>query len=261
MALVAASIGLSLVLVGPRAPREEAGGGNGPVPAGGMGEGEASEKVMGDYYVIKQGDHVSKIAAERGFRDHAVIWNDPNNARLKQERMNPNVLNPGDRLFIPDKDSGEVLRPTDQRHRFVVRRGQLKLRLVLEDQLERPISGAKCDLFVGRERFDLTTDARGKLEHDIPFDAEKSTLVIHSPETPFDGEFFTIRIGHLDPVETVPGQRARLNNLGYFAGTSSSPDDPAFRSAAEEFQCDHGLVVDGKIGPRTQAKLKEVHGC
>ena len=34
-----------------------------------------------------------------------------------------------------------------------------------------------------------------------------------------------------------------------------------FLSAIEEFQCDHGLVVDGKCGPATQAKLKQVHGC
>ena len=216
---------------------------------------------MGGYYVVKQGDHLLKIAAEHGFRGHAVIWNHPNNASLKQERKNPNVLNPGDQLFIPDKDSGEVSRPTDKRHRFVVRREELKLRLILEDQLEKPISRAKCELFVGTQRFELTTDTRGKLEHDIPLDAEKSTLVIRSPETPFDGEFFQIRIGHLDPVETVTGQQARLNNLGYFAGRSANPDDPAFRSAAEEFQCDHGLVVDGKIGPQTQAKLKDVHGC
>jgi len=27
------------------------------------------------------------------------------------------------------------------------------------------------------------------------------------------------------------------------------------------FQRDHGLTVDGKCGPLTQAKLKKVHGC
>jgi Putative peptidoglycan binding domain/LysM domain len=216
---------------------------------------------MADYYTIKQGDYLSKIAAENGFHDHTVIWNHPSNARLKQERKNPNVLNPGDRLFIPDKQNGQFSRATDQRHRFVVKAERLKLRLILEDQLEKPISNAKCQLFVGSQIFHLTTDGKGKLEQDIPRDAEKSTLVIQSPETPFDGEFFQIRIGHLDPVETVTGQQARLNNLGYFAGASANPEDPAFRSAAEEFQCDHGLVVDGKIGANTQAKLKQVHGC
>jgi peptidoglycan hydrolase-like protein with peptidoglycan-binding domain len=35
----------------------------------------------------------------------------------------------------------------------------------------------------------------------------------------------------------------------------------AFRSAVEEFQCDHGLTVDGDCGAQTQAKLLSVHGC
>ena len=216
---------------------------------------------MAQDYTVKQGDHLLQIAAAFGFRDHTSIWDHPRNARLKQERKNPNVLNPGDILFIPDTQEKEVPRPVDQRHRFIVRGEGLKLRLVLEDQLERPISNAKCDLFVGSEAFHLVSDAKGKIEHDIPVDAQRATLVIRSPETPFDGEFFQVRIGHLDPVETVPGQRARLNNLGYFAGTTTGPDDPAFRSAAEEFQCDHDLTVDGKVGPATQAKLKQVHGC
>jgi len=216
---------------------------------------------MAEYYTVKQGDYLSKIAKAHGFRDHAAIWDHPGNARLKSERVNPSVLYPGDRLFIPDKEERRFPRATDQRHRFVVRRERLKLRLTLEDQLEKPVASARCKLFVGDKAFTLTTDATGKLEQEIPLDAEAATLQIDSDDTPFDGEFFQIKIGHLDPVDTVSGQRARLNNLGYFAGSSADPRDPAFRSAAEEFQCEHGLAVDGVVGPRTQAKLKEAHGC
>jgi murein L,D-transpeptidase YcbB/YkuD len=38
-------------------------------------------------------------------------------------------------------------------------------------------------------------------------------------------------------------------------------DKERIRLAVEEFQCDHGLKVDGVGGPDTQNKLKEVHGC
>jgi hypothetical protein len=91
--------------------------------------------------------------------------------------------------------------------------------------------------------------------------AQKGALVVNSDQTPFENEFFALKIGHLDPVDTISGQRARLNNLGYFAGDSDDPSDPAFESAAEEFQCDHSLTVDGIVGPQTQAQLKKVHGC
>jgi peptidoglycan hydrolase-like protein with peptidoglycan-binding domain len=74
-----------------------------------------------------------------------------------------------------------------------------------------------------------------------------------------------IKIGHLDPVEEQSGQQSRLNNLGYFAGplaaASNEGNRALFLSAVEEFQCEHGLTVDGKCGPLTQAELKQVHGC
>ena len=58
------------------------------------------------------------------------------------------------------------------------------------------------------------------------------------------------------------GQQERLRNLGYLADPLPG-DDPEelFRIAVEEFQCDHKLAVDGKCGPATQAKLRDVHGC
>jgi hypothetical protein len=71
-------------------------------------------------------------------------------------------------------------------------------------------------------------------------------------------------VGHLDPVDTPTGQKARLNNLGYFAGSLAKEDEALFKSAVEEFQLERmggGAAVDGKCGPKTQAKLKEAHGC
>src|SRR5262249_8508870 len=95
--------------------------------------------------------------------------------------------------------------------------------------------------------------------------AERASLIIKDPQTPLDDVVIPIKVGHLDPVEEVSGQQARLNNLGYFAGPlegkTEEENQALFLSAIEEFQCDHGLRVDGICGPQTQAKLKEVHGC
>jgi N-acetylmuramoyl-L-alanine amidase len=94
---------------------------------------------------------------------------------------------------------------------------------------------------------------------------ERRFLTIKDPQTPINEILIPIKIGHLDPVDELSGQQARLNNLGYFAGPfeekSEEENKTMFLSAVEEFQCDHSLVVDGKCGPNTQAKLKQVHGC
>jgi nucleoid-associated protein YgaU len=53
-------------------------------------------------HTVVQGEYLSKIARSYGFSDYRTIWEHPKNAALKQARQNPNVLFPGDRLFIPD---------------------------------------------------------------------------------------------------------------------------------------------------------------
>jgi N-acetylmuramoyl-L-alanine amidase len=216
---------------------------------------------MPEYYTVLQGDHLSKIAKDNGFTDYAVIWDHPNNANLKNHRKNPNVLLPGDEVFIPDIEQKQESGATDRKHTFVVDKKTLKLRLVLEDIYEKPIAGAQCALLVDGQVFQLTTDGNGKLEQEIPLDAKEGTLTIRGDQTPFADDVIPIKIGHLDPIDEPSGQIARLNNLGYSAGKVDGSDDDAFESAIEEFQCDHLLKVDGDCGPQTQAKLKQVHGC
>jgi hypothetical protein len=224
---------------------------------------ETQSKVlaMSDTHIVEQGEHLSKIAKDNGFPDYRTIWDHPDNAQLKKLRQNPNVLYPGDEVIIPDKEEKEESGSTEKRHTFVVKKAALKLVLFLEDIFEKPIAGATCALLVGDQTFQLTTDAKGKIEQEIPLDATDASLVIRGDQTPVADEIIPIKIGSLDPVEFISGQQARLNNLGYFAGDVGGVDQAALQSAIEEFQCDHGLFVDGICGPKTRAKLKEVHGC
>jgi Putative peptidoglycan binding domain len=216
---------------------------------------------MSSYYRVKQGDHISGIAKAFGFSEYGTVWNDPNNVGLKASRVNPNVLYPGDEVFIPDAKPSEYPRPTDATHKFTANVEKLKLCLVIEDLYEKPIAGAHCTLQLGYDKFQVTTDASGRLQHEIAADVRDASVTIMAPQTPFQGTQIPIKIGYLDPVEEVSGQQARLKNLGYYWGEIGVPGDDALESAIEEFQCDAGLSVDGDCGPATQAKLKQVHGC
>jgi len=111
-----------------------------------------------------------------------------------------------------------------------------------------------CQLNVEKKTFDLTTDAEGKIDVEIPRSASKGTLTINDAEIP-------LKIGHLDPVEADTGTLARLANLGYYCGDLEAVDEMEQRLAVEEFQCDQKLKVTGELDPVTRAKLEEVHGC
>lgn len=205
-------------------------------------------------HIVKQGEYLSRIAAQYGFADYRTIWDHPENAELKQKRQNPNVLYPDDRIYIPDKQVRQESRPTEQRHRFKVRLQKVLLRMVVKNIDDQPIANTECELQVEGNVFQLTTDSNGLIEQPIPKTAESGKLTLLDVEVP-------VQIGHLDPVEEVSGQQARLNNLGYNAGEVGGTNEEQLRSAIEEFQCDHELTVDGICGSDTQAKLKEVHGC
>jgi len=216
---------------------------------------------MPKQHTVKLGEHVARIAEQHGFRTYRIIWDHPANAALRQKRQNPNVLYPGDQVQIPDKQAKRESRPAGQTHRFQVKGEEIILRLVAEDIHGKPIANADCELRIEGQVYRLKSDASGRIEHQVPASSEKGELVIKNVETPWKEQTIKLQIGHLHPVEEVSGQVGRLNNLGYYAGGVDPPDELLLQSAVEEFQCDHGLDVDGKCGPDTQQKLLEVHGC
>ena len=63
------------------------------------------------------GECLNVIADRFGFFPK-TLWDHPKNARLKSERKDPNILLPGDRVFIPEKTPREESAATEQRQRF-----------------------------------------------------------------------------------------------------------------------------------------------
>ena len=223
-----------------------------------------SEPAENDKHVVEQGEYTSGIAAQHGFPSHKGIWNDPGNADLKKRRENPNILLPGDELVIPKIELGSESRASEARHPFTLGAEKLKLRLKLLDEVSSPIKDVSCRLRAEQTHEDLKTDGEGKVEMRIPRVSREGRVVVDAPDVSLKLDA-GIGIGELNPIDTSSGQIGRLNNLGYNAGDlGTKPTDEGytqFVSAIEEFQCDHGLKVDGLCGPQTRSKLKEVHGC
>jgi N-acetylmuramoyl-L-alanine amidase len=205
-------------------------------------------------HVVQQGEHISSIAGQYGFTDYLTIWNDAQNASLRKQRPNPHVLYPGDNVYIPEKQPKVESRPTGNVHRFVLRAKRLKLRIVVQDWNGHPIKNTPCTLVVEDQTYQLNTDGDGMISQEISPEARKGRLSIRDMDV-------ELLIGHLDPVDSMSGWRARLNNLGYNAGDADKEDDLQLISAIEQFQHDTGLVRDGSCGPATQSALLKAHRC
>jgi hypothetical protein len=210
--------------------------------------------MAGKVHPVKQGDTLYKIAKKHGFSDWRTIYRHADNAEFRKKRPNPNIIYPGDKIVIPEKKEKEESGATEQRHRFRSKGGRQWLLIVLKDAGNQPLVSTPYKLSIGGKIIEDSTNGEGLLEQEIPPNADEAVLAIV-------GQEMLLKIGYLDPVDTPTGWKARLNNLGYKAGKVDGEENEELQSAIEEFQCDHGLTVDGIVGPKTQAKLEEVHGC
>jgi hypothetical protein len=210
------------------------------------------------HHTVEQGEHLTRIAASYGVTANSV-WAHPENAALRSKRKNMNVLYPGDKIYVPDREIKAVACQTDQRHTFRMTGTTLSLRLILKDVNEQPIANTTCSLWVDGTHTEITTDTAGAIERRIPSKAEHVSVQFRDPASGQDREL-QVEIGHLDPVEEQSGLIGRLNNLGYRAADSGELDVERLRAAIEEFQCDHQLPITGSIDAATLSKLKDVHG-
>jgi N-acetylmuramoyl-L-alanine amidase len=211
---------------------------------------------MACYHKVAQGEYLSLIALNYGFTDYMTVYNHPKNAQFRQKRPNPNVIYPGDVLYIPDKQEKQEQRGTAQRHQFTKSGATVRVRIQLKDKQRKIMPNVSYTLKVGSEVKTGKTDGQGILEQDVPIGVPKGLLTV-----PDYGCAWELQIGHLDPIDTVTGYQARLKNLGYPVGPVDGIVGPLTRNAVMMFQADYPpLAVDGICGPKTQAKLKEVYG-
>ncbi len=198
----------------------------------------------GEWYEVKQGEWLTKIAVDHNYANCETIWNHPNNSELKKRRS-PNVLYPGDRLFLPAKDQKQESCPTEKRQRFQLKRLWDTFQLQILDGFKRPVANTPYALKIGNQKFNGKTDGDGHLHH------KKIDPTINEPamlELFQMGMIFRIPLGNLNPAhkhsegETdaydngLSGVQMRLANLGYEPGNTDGHMDSGTVSAITMFQ-------------------------
>ncbi len=215
---------------------------------------------MGLYYTVVQGDCLSKIARRHGLASWRTIYDHENNAEFRELRPDPNTIFPGDVVFVPDRRRRDESGSTEQRHRFRVQRDEIYVRLWVQDEDDRPLTGARFSLEVEAKTLEGAIGDDGMIELKIdPGDEAGMLRVWPPPETPESVIIWQLRLGHLDPLGTTSGIQARLNNLGFDSGPVDGINGPLTKGAVRRFQEHYELLVDGIVGPQTRPKLQEVH--
>ena len=211
-------------------------------------------------YTVQQGDYLAKIAKAHGFHHWKDLYFHPSNAEFRAKRPDPNVIYPGDEIVIPGARGIPVA--TGRDHTIPIERPGNVLRLNVGSLSGRePLAAQRYTLTVGERTYESRIPESGVIEHWIPTDAETAELAVHFASADQASQTWDLKIGHLDPVNTVSGIQGRLNNLGFSAGPVDGDAGPLTEAAVKRFQTRHGLVVDGIAGPITQRTLQSLHGC
>ncbi len=240
---------------------------------------------------VRQGDSIASVASEHGFF-WETLWSSPDNAELKSQRNDPNVLQEGDVVVVPDLSRKDESCAVEGRHRFVRKGIPVNLRLRLFDIPESleiddddtggdPCEWEREDLLSSEPASDPAkqpkprsnvkytleiesgpaisgkTSGDGLIECSVPPSAHRGTLVLE-PGTPNE-ERIELRIGYLDPIDQATGSQARLNNLGFRCGRNDGEIGPKTEQAIKNFQRSTGLKASGELDEATLQKLREAH--
>jgi len=222
-------------------------------------EPESATPVGQGGYTVQPGDTMTSIAFDRGFH-YETIWKYGDNAELREKRKLPHVLLPGDRVAIPELRKRVLQLPTTRLHRFRLRGTPPRIRIVVRDVENRPMTGKRYELKAGSLVYRGATGGDGGIDHFVEPKVHTGELTVW-PETPFYPEEFrlALRVSYLEPVESVKGLQARLINLGFHCADEYGEIGPATERAIGAFQKANDLEVTGRPDAETQRKLSELY--
>lgn len=210
-------------------------------------------------YVIKQGDHLLKLAHLMGF-DADRVWNDGANAELKAARSEPTMLQAGDILMVPDEPKKQLDLKHEAKNEFVAKVPKIAVSVAVTDD-DEPLANEPYVVEGLGDDQTRTTDADGMVSFEAPVHLREVTVRFENVELAF-----RVGIGELDPIDTDAGVRMRLTQLGFYGPKLGGEDryverdDSQLAAAIAAFQSKHGLEVTGTMDDATEEALRDAHG-
>ncbi len=218
------------------------------------GESPQEQGPVGDgNYRVKQGSCMESIAYSHGFF-WETLWNLPENTELREKRKDPNVLLPGDRVFIPKLRIKEESCADQKRHRF--RKKGVPAKIVIRFEVDgEPRADEPYLLVIDGKPSEGRTDDEGMVLLFISADAKKGRITFPESDRQYD-----LVLGGLDPITELSGVQGRLKDLGLFGGPVDNKMSPELTEAVRAFQEENGLEATGTLDKDTRQKIKKIFG-
>lgn len=214
-------------------------------------------------YVVRQGDHLVGLAARFGF-DAEEVWQHADNEELREARPNPQVLSPGDILFIPEAEAEPLPLEVHTTNRYAAPQSRIRLGISLRGAGNEPLANEPYRLEGIPRPVSGTTDGEGFITDTLPAHTRSVRVVLPN----LNDHTFLLQVGHLNPTDEPSGLEAQLRGLGYLptlAGIDEhhprvadpDADAEALVSALRAFQRDHDIEETGEPDAATIDAIHE----
>ena len=210
-------------------------------------------------HIVRAGECLSELAYRRATSAKAV-WTHPKNAELRAARPNPEVLAPGDLIWLPAEPSQSAFDvwPGMTLNAFAtIPTRTIAIRLIDEDGT--PVANEGFRVAGGKALPPAMTDEAGHALFEVPLTTREAVLILPSRHMQL-----VVKPGRLDPLCTLAGAVGRLQNLGYGAhdldALSSAEREEYATFVLAWFQREQGLPATGTLDEATRAALSSRGG-
>ena len=92
------------------------------------GPGTTDDADGSSTVVIGPDDSIISVAKEHGFF-WKTVWDHPKNSQVKSLRKIPEIIQEGDKVFVPKAEPKKVPKQTEQRHKFKIKGEMAKFKM------------------------------------------------------------------------------------------------------------------------------------
>ncbi len=210
-------------------------------------------------WVVEPGDSINSIAHRTGHVAE-TLWSDASNAGVREIRVDPEILLPGDRIVVPPVHPKTMTCATGKRHVFRRLGVPAKVTLIVEDEDGEPFVGKRYEISVSGKVLSGVTAEDGKIQCAVPPADVKATLRVWIGEPGYPDPLESqVVLGGLDPVRHLRGVQQRLYNLGHLQKGDDGKPGPETAQAILDFQRRNGLEPTGALDDATLDKLAAIH--
>ena len=224
-------------------------------------------------YVVRSGEYITAIAHANGL-DPITLWEHADNADLRKTRSHPEMLAPGDILYLPKPKAVKAPLTVGGDNAFVSNPPSVSVAITLNGSDGKPLAGKAVRVEEACGKKDYTTGGDGSLQFNVPCTTRVAVVRVVGTRTSFK-----VKVGNLDPHDSDAGALSRLRQLGFSGdeaavsanghpalqqtGDTTNDADAAqarLSQAVTAFQTAMGLPVTGQLDDATRSKLAEKYG-